>query len=50
LEPFVRASKDRTATLEKFGRFPHRNAKLKRESTKEEEDYLKEKGQNFFYF
>ena len=29
------------AIIEKFGRYPHRNAVLGRESTPEEEEYLK---------
>ncbi|MCB1563054.1 MAG: DUF924 domain-containing protein [Alphaproteobacteria bacterium] len=34
-------------TIERFGRFPHRNAVLGRESTPEELDFLKEKPMGF---
>lgn len=33
--------------IRRFGRFPHRNAALRRESTVEEEDYLKQPGSGF---
>jgi len=33
--------------IEKFGRFPHRNKILKRESTREELDFLSNEGINF---
>src|SRR5690606_35231277 len=33
--------------IEKFGRFPHRNAVLGRESTPEEEEYLAQPGAGF---
>ena len=33
--------------IERFGRFPHRNAILDRESTAEEADFLKEEGSSF---
>jgi len=33
--------------IERFGRFPHRNAVLGRQSTKEEEAFLKEPGSSF---
>ena len=35
------------AVIDRFGRFPHRNAILGRESTPEEEAFLKEKGSSF---
>jgi uncharacterized protein (DUF924 family) len=35
------------AVIEKFGRFPHRNAILGRRSTPEEEEYLKQPGAGF---
>ena len=33
--------------IERFGRFPHRNAVLERQSTDEEKDFLKEPGSSF---
>jgi len=33
--------------IEKFGRYPHRNRSLGRESTEEELDYLKNNGPTF---
>jgi uncharacterized protein (DUF924 family) len=33
--------------IDRFGRFPHRNAVLGRPSTKAEDDYLREGGENF---
>ena len=33
--------------IERFGRFPHRNAILGRPSTKEEEEFLKQPGSSF---
>ncbi|NOJ99773.1 DUF924 domain-containing protein, partial [Corallococcus coralloides] len=35
------------AIVERFGRFPHRNAVLGRESTPEEADFLKQPGSSF---
>ncbi len=35
------------AVIDRFGRFPHRNAVLGRVSTPEEEDFLKEPGSSF---
>ncbi len=39
-------AKQRYAIFEKFGRFPERNAILNRQSTAEEQDYLRSIGQN----
>lgn len=33
--------------IDQFGRFPHRNATLQRETTKEEEEFLKTEGSSF---
>ena len=41
---FVRRHKE---IVDRFGRFPHRNAALGRESTPEEETFLKEPGSSF---
>jgi uncharacterized protein (DUF924 family) len=35
------------AIIERFGRFPHRNAILGRESTREEIEFLKQPGSGF---
>lgn len=35
------------AVIERFGRFPHRNAALEREDTPEEEEFLKQPGSHF---
>ena len=35
------------AVIEKYGRFPHRNAILGRENTPEEEEYLAQPGAGF---
>lgn len=40
LESFLKAAHDHHAVIERFGRFPHRNRALKRQSTAEEEEYL----------
>ena len=39
-DQWTRFALDHQAMIEKFGRFPHRNASLGRESTQEELDYL----------
>jgi uncharacterized protein (DUF924 family) len=41
LESFVQSARDHREIIEHFGRFPHRNRALGRQSTPEEEDYLK---------
>ncbi len=46
MESFVQAAHDHRDIIGEFGRFPHRNAVLKRPSTPGEEEYLK-KGRRF---
>lgn len=41
LRSFLKSAEDHRDIVRRFGRFPHRNAALKRASTPEEEDYLK---------
>jgi uncharacterized protein (DUF924 family) len=41
LEPNVKLAKEKLALFEKFGRFPNRNLLSKRETTKDEEEYIK---------
>jgi len=40
-------AKNHKEIIDKFGRFPHRNKDLDRESTKEELDFIKKKGRGF---
>ena len=40
LQRYIKFSEDHNATLELFGRYPHRNHILGRESTPEEKEYL----------
>ncbi|HCU25367.1 MAG TPA: hypothetical protein DF383_10130 [Deltaproteobacteria bacterium] len=41
-------AKKHAAIIESFGRFPHRNRILERESTEEEVEFLKQPGSSFF--
>lgn len=41
LASFLQSARDHRAIIERFGRFPHRNRALGRQSTPEEEAYLK---------
>ena len=41
LEANVKIAKEKLSLFEKFGRFPNRNTMLKREFTKDEEEYVK---------
>ena len=43
-QPFLNFAEKHKVVIEKFGRFPHRNPILGRESTPEEEAYVKEHG------
>ena len=47
LETFVPYAHEHYAIIERFGRFPHRNAVLGRESTAEEQAYLESGGETF---
>ena len=42
LESFLESARHHRSVVERFGRFPHRNAALKRRSTPEEEAYLRD--------
>ncbi len=44
---FTRYAEAHRAVIERFGRFPHRNALLERVSTPEEEAFLREPGSSF---
>jgi uncharacterized protein (DUF924 family) len=46
-EGFVRYAQAHQRIIERFGRFPHRNAVLSRESTAEELEFLKQPGSSF---
>lgn len=46
MNSFLESARDHHDIIEKFGRFPHRNRALKRQSTPEEETYL-ENGKRF---
>jgi uncharacterized protein (DUF924 family) len=46
-EEYTRYALAHKAVIDRFGRFPHRNAVLGRPSTPEEEDFLKEPGSSF---
>lgn len=46
MQSFLQSAKDHRAIIEQFGRFPHRNRALKRQSKPEEERYL-ETGRRF---
>ncbi|MGM0769853.1 MAG: DUF924 family protein [Pseudomonadota bacterium] len=46
MQSFLQAARDHRAIISEFGRFPHRNAALKRPSTPEEAAYL-EQGRRF---
>ena len=41
MNSFLQSAQDHHSIIERFGRFPHRNAALKRQSTSDEEIYLK---------
>ncbi|RTZ63035.1 MAG: DUF924 domain-containing protein, partial [Aquificaceae bacterium] len=43
LEGNIRFAKHHRALIEKYGRFPHRNAILGRENTEDEKEYLRSK-------
>jgi uncharacterized protein (DUF924 family) len=43
----VSSAKQHAAIVERFGRYPHRNAILGRASTAEEEEFLKQPGSSF---
>jgi uncharacterized protein (DUF924 family) len=47
IEEYVDYAKKHEEIVERFGRFPHRNAILGRESTKEEDAFLKTPGSSF---
>ncbi|KAK3216014.1 hypothetical protein GRF29_8g1800375 [Pseudopithomyces chartarum] len=47
VEGFTQAEATHRDLLEKFGRYPHRNSALGRETTKEEEEFLKGRGATF---
>ncbi len=47
LESSVKYGRMHMAIIERFGRFPHRNAILGRPSTPEEEEFLKQPGSSF---
>lgn len=40
IDKIIVIESDHTAVIEKFGRYPHRNKRLGRESTKEEQEWL----------
>ncbi|ORY05706.1 hypothetical protein BCR34DRAFT_571841 [Clohesyomyces aquaticus] len=46
-QKFAAAEKDHVDIIEKFGRYPHRNDCLGRESTEEEKTFLKDGGKTF---
>jgi uncharacterized protein (DUF924 family) len=46
-DEFTRYALAHKAVIDRFGRFPHRNAVLERSSTPEEEAFLKEPGSSF---
>ena len=47
LESFLESAEDHRAVIRQFGRFPHRNAALKRSSTEEEKAYLASGGSSY---
>ncbi len=47
LTDFLNYELKHKAIIDRFGRYPHRNAVLGRESTKEEDEFLKEPGSSF---
>ena len=47
LESFVDYARRHAAVIERFGRFPHRNALLERTDTADEEDFLRQPGSVF---
>lgn len=47
LKKFYQAELDHKQLIERFGRYPHRNKPLGRESTQEETDYLENGGLTF---
>jgi uncharacterized protein (DUF924 family) len=47
LTRFLRSFRDHALIVERFGRFPHRNALLNRSMTEQERSYLKERPQSF---
>ena len=44
---YYQAAVRHAAVIERFGRFPHRNAALGRVSTEEEQDFLRKPGSSF---
>lgn len=46
-EGYLEYARRHHAVIERFGRFPHRNAILRRESTPEEEEFLRQPGSRF---
>lgn len=47
LEEVLRFERAHRAIIERFGRYPHRNAVLGRKSTLEEQEFLKQEGSSF---
>jgi uncharacterized protein (DUF924 family) len=47
MEDFLSAEMKHKAIVDRFGRYPHRNKILGRDSTPEEEEFLKEPGSSF---
>ena len=47
LDGSVRFARAHKAIIDRFGRYPHRNAVLGRESTEEEAEFLKQEGSSF---
>ena len=47
MEHFTKFEQKHKAIIDRFGRYPHRNSLLGRESTPEEEEFLKEPGSSF---
>ena len=43
----LRFAVEHRSIIERFGRFPHRNALLGRDSSREEADWLREGGERF---
>ena len=46
-ETVLDSARKHREVIERFGRFPHRNEVLQRQSTTEEEDYLAQPGAGF---
>ena len=47
METFLSFELKHKGIIDRFGRYPHRNALLGRESTPEEEEFLKQPGSSF---